>query len=203
MCASPRHTPTPSVRSSQVHLCQLHLHVNTSWQVERHQRVNDLRRGVSHVNEALVGPNLKVLSGILVNVWRAQDAENLLLGRQADRTSGDGLAGTASLHDLLGGGLQQRDLVRLQLHSDAFLGTVISSDIFLKFRHVLEDRSFSWCGFLGDLLGSRTQSNAIHHSLCLGWDQRTHLLNPNTWSGGRDSQKSGSCTKTCHRKQNH
>ena len=37
----------------------------------------------------------------------------------------------------------------------------------LKFRHVLEDRSFSWCGFLGDLLGSRTQSNAIHHSLCL------------------------------------
>src|SRR3954452_17240543 len=61
---------------------ELDLDVHTSGQVETHQRVNRLRRGVDDVDEALVGAHLEVLAGVLVLVGRANDAVDVLLRRQ-------------------------------------------------------------------------------------------------------------------------
>src|SRR3954471_23758506 len=61
---------------------ELDLDVDTGRQVEAHERVDGLRRGVNDVDEALVGAHLEVLAGVLVLVRRADHDEDVLLRRQ-------------------------------------------------------------------------------------------------------------------------
>src|ERR1035438_510596 len=69
-----------SVRPSE-----LDLDVDTCGQVQPHQRVDGLRRGVEDVNQALVRAHLEVLARVLVLVRRADDAVDVLLRGQRDR----------------------------------------------------------------------------------------------------------------------
>src|SRR3954468_12458383 len=64
---------------------ELDLDVDARRQVEPHERVDGLRREVEDVDEALVRAHLEVLAGVLVLVRRADDAVDVLLGRQRHR----------------------------------------------------------------------------------------------------------------------
>src|SRR5690349_9224401 len=69
-----------SVRSSE-----LDLDVDAGRQVEAHQRVHRLGRGVDDVDQPLVRAHLEVLARVLVLVRRADDAVHVLLGWQRHR----------------------------------------------------------------------------------------------------------------------
>src|SRR5689334_16786434 len=77
-----------SVRSSE-----LDLDVDAGRQVEAHQRVHRLGRGVDDVDQPLVRAHLEVLARVLVLVRRADDAVHVLLGWQRHR-AGHPRAGT-------------------------------------------------------------------------------------------------------------
>src|SRR4051812_19545677 len=64
---------------------ELDLDVDAGREVETHERVDGLRRGVEDVDQPLVGPHLEVLAGVLVLVRRADHAVDVLLGRQRHR----------------------------------------------------------------------------------------------------------------------
>src|SRR3954451_13269729 len=64
---------------------ELDLDVDAGRQVEPHERVDGLRRRVDDVDESLVGAHLEVLAAVLVLVRRADDAVDVLLGRQWHR----------------------------------------------------------------------------------------------------------------------
>src|SRR4051812_15157611 len=64
---------------------ELDLDVDTGRQVEAHERVDGLRRGIDDVDQALVRAHLEVLARVLVLVRRADDAVDVLLGRQRHR----------------------------------------------------------------------------------------------------------------------
>src|SRR3954454_17016011 len=64
---------------------ELDLDVDAGGEVEPHQGVDRLRRGVDDVDEALVGAHLEVLAGVLVLVGRADDAVDVLLRGQRHR----------------------------------------------------------------------------------------------------------------------
>src|SRR6476660_10380797 len=59
---------------------ELDLDVDAGGQVESHQRVDRLRRGVNDVDQTLVRAHLEVLARVLVLVGRADDAVDVLLG---------------------------------------------------------------------------------------------------------------------------
>src|SRR6476469_6936007 len=65
---------------------ELDLAVHVRRQVETHERVDGLRRGIDDVDEPLVRAHLEVLAAVLVLVGRPDDAEHVLLRRQRHRT---------------------------------------------------------------------------------------------------------------------
>src|SRR5450830_303962 len=65
---------------------ELDLDVHVGRQVETHERVDRLRRGIDDVDEPLVRAHLEVLAAVLVLVRRPDDAEDVLLRRQRHRT---------------------------------------------------------------------------------------------------------------------
>src|SRR6476469_2222702 len=64
---------------------ELDLDVDTGREVEPHQRVDGLRRGVDDVDQPLVRAHREVLAAVLVLVRRTDDAVDVLLGRQRHR----------------------------------------------------------------------------------------------------------------------
>ena len=97
---------------------ELDLDVDAGRQVETHQRVDRLRRGVDDVDEALVGAHLEVLAGVLVLVGRADDAVDVLLGRQRHR-AGDLRTRTGDrVHDLARRGVDHLVVVGLEPDAD-------------------------------------------------------------------------------------
>src|SRR5262249_51532917 len=65
---------------------ELDLDVDAGRKVEMHQRVDGLRRRLHDVDEPLVGPELEVLHGFLVDVRRADHAVDVPVDRQGDGT---------------------------------------------------------------------------------------------------------------------
>src|SRR3954447_168959 len=61
---------------------ELDLDVDAGREVEAQQRVDGLRGGVEDVDKPLVGPHLEVVARVLELVGRADDALDVLLGRQ-------------------------------------------------------------------------------------------------------------------------
>jgi hypothetical protein len=70
------------VSTAMIRSLELDLDVDVSWEVQAHQRINGLWSRVDDVNETLVGTHLKVLTAVLVLVWRANDRHDVLLGGQ-------------------------------------------------------------------------------------------------------------------------
>src|SRR5262245_11413918 len=64
---------------------ELDLDVDAGREVETHERVDGLRRGVEDVDEALVGTHLEVLARVLVLVRRLDDDVHVLLSGQRHR----------------------------------------------------------------------------------------------------------------------
>src|ERR1700729_3398924 len=72
---------------------ELDLDVDAGRKVEPHERVDGLGRRIDDVYQPLVRPHLEVLARVLVLVRRADDAVDVLLGRQR-HGAGDLGAGT-------------------------------------------------------------------------------------------------------------
>src|SRR5689334_14385883 len=116
---------------------ELDLDVDAGRQVETHQRVDGLRRGVDDVDETLVGAHLEVLAAVLVLVRRADDAVDVLLGRQGHR-AGDLRARTGDrVNDLARRGVDH--LVVIGLEPDADLLSRHSSQFVLTTRTAKSD----------------------------------------------------------------
>src|SRR3954449_13418553 len=89
--------------------------------VEALERVDRLRRGLMDVDEPLVRADLEVLARVLVLERRADDAVDVLLGRQRHRPR-DGRAGPrGGLDDLLGSRLDGRVVIGLEADADLVL----------------------------------------------------------------------------------
>src|SRR5688500_9467248 len=98
---------------------ELDLDVDARREVESHERVDRLRRGVEDVDEALVRAHLEVLAAVLVLVRRADDAVHVLLGRQRHRARDLGARTRHRLDDLARRAVD--DLVVVGLEPDADL----------------------------------------------------------------------------------
>src|SRR5215469_5970244 len=118
---------------------QLDLDVDTGWHVEPHQRVDRPRRRVDDVDQPLVRAHLEVLARVLVLVRRADDAVDVLFGRQRHR-AGDLSAGTNHRID---------DLPRPAVNDLVVIG--LEPDADLLSRHVA---SLSFCANPGRPPGS-------------------------------------------------
>src|SRR5258705_3389699 len=68
-------------------LRQLNLHIDAGGEIELHQRVDRLRRRLHDIEQPFIGPHLKLLARLLVDVRRAVDGELLNSRRQRDRTA--------------------------------------------------------------------------------------------------------------------
>src|SRR5690349_2526108 len=97
---------------------ELDLDVDAGRQVETHQRVDRLRRGVNDVDEALVGAHLEVLAGVLVLVGRADDAEDVLLRRQRHRAGHLRARTGHRVHDLPRRGVDHLVVIGLEPDAD-------------------------------------------------------------------------------------
>src|SRR5687767_5612207 len=131
---------------------ELDLDVDAGRQVEAHQGVDGLRGGVNDVDEALVGAHLEVLAGVLVLVRRANDAVDVLLGRQRHRAgdlrtrTGDGV------HDLPRRGVDH--LVVIGLEPDA--------DLLSRHRSLSSSISYAWSGFGSQPLVGERRLSLLH-----------------------------------------
>src|SRR6188768_4255913 len=97
---------------------ELDLDVDAGRQVEAHQRVDRLRRGVNDVDEPLVRAHLEVLAGVLVLVRRADDAVDVLLRRQRHRAGNLGTRPGNGVHDLPRRGVDHLVVIGLEPDAD-------------------------------------------------------------------------------------
>src|SRR5258706_13243288 len=115
------------VRMGDVTSLQLYLDVDAGRQVEPHQRVDRLGRGLMDVDQPLVGADLEVLAGVLVLEGATDHAIDVLLGRQRHGAR-DGCPGPlCRLDDRACREVDLRMVVPLQTDSDLLLSHVWST----------------------------------------------------------------------------
>src|SRR3954447_11350431 len=112
-------TVRPEVGVVMSEFLKLDLDVDARREVESHERVDGLWRGVEDVDEALVRAHLEVLARVLVLVRRADDAVHVLLGRQRHRARDLSARAGHRLDDLARRAVD--DLVVVGLEPDADL----------------------------------------------------------------------------------
>src|SRR3954447_1189426 len=115
---------------------QLDLDVDAGRQVEPHQRVDRLRGRRVDVDQALVRPDLEVLTGVLVLERRADHRVDVLLRGQRDRAGDGGPGALSSLDDRRRRPVERLVVVSLELDSDLLLSH--RGYLFL-FRYLLEE----------------------------------------------------------------
>src|SRR5690349_3467198 len=113
---------------------ELDLDVDTGRKVEAHQGVDGLGRGVDDVDQPLVGAHLEVLARVLVLVRRADDAVDVLLGRQRHRAGDLRTRAGDGVHDLARRGVDH--LVVIGLEPDA--------DLLSRHRSLSSSISYAW-----------------------------------------------------------
>src|ERR1700712_2442621 len=87
-------TPVRTLRS-----LQLDFDVHTGSQVELHQSIDCLRRGLDDVEQTLMRPDFELFAALLVDMRRAVHGETLDAGRQRDRTSDLGAGALGRVDD--------------------------------------------------------------------------------------------------------
>src|SRR5690554_3720770 len=97
---------------------ELDLDVHVRRQVESHERVDGLRRGIDDVDQALVGAHLEVLAAVLVLVRRTDDAEDVLLRRQRHRAHDRRARAGHRVDDLARRAVDDLVVVRLEPDAD-------------------------------------------------------------------------------------
>src|ERR1035441_2574489 len=124
-----------SVRPSE-----LDLDVDACGQVQPHQRVDGLRRGVDDVNQALVRAHLEVLARVLVLVRRADDAVDVLLRGQRDRPGNPRAGARHRVNDLPRRAVNDLVIVGLEPDADLLSRHVASPRLSIA----LSSLPFSW-----------------------------------------------------------
>jgi hypothetical protein len=99
-------------------LLQLDLDVNTSGQIQLHQRVNGFVRWVNDVHQALVGADFELVARGLVDVRRTQNVETLDAGWQRYWTLDDGAGALGCFDDFQGRLIDQFVIEGLQADAD-------------------------------------------------------------------------------------
>ncbi|CAA6605116.1 hypothetical protein MTBLM1_40320 [Rhodospirillaceae bacterium LM-1] len=106
------------VRMSVVPFLELDLDVHAGGEVELHQRVHRLGRGVNDVEKTLVRTDFELLARLLVNVRAAVHRKLLDAGGQRDRPANLGASPLGGIDDLARGLVQHAMIKRLQADAD-------------------------------------------------------------------------------------
>src|SRR5262245_3232014 len=96
---------------------QLDLDVHAGRQVELHQRVHGLRRGIDDIEQPLMRAHLELLTALLVDVRRTVHGEALDPRRQRDRPAHLGPGALRRVDDLARGRIEHAMVERLQANS--------------------------------------------------------------------------------------
>src|SRR5689334_13296545 len=97
---------------------ELDLDVHAGGEVELHQRIDGLRRGVDDVEHALVRAHLELLARLLVDVRRAVDREAFDARRQRDGPANLRAGPLRRRHDLACRGVEDAVVERLEAYAD-------------------------------------------------------------------------------------
>ena len=100
---------------------ELDLDIDTSRQVETHERVDGVGRRVEDVDEALVRAHLELLARVLVDVRRADDAIQVALRGQRNGTGHFGTRLLRGIDDELRGLVHDLMIVPLQADADLLI----------------------------------------------------------------------------------
>src|SRR5690349_10570038 len=100
----------------------LDLHVYPRRQIELHQRVHRIRRGLENIDEPLVRAHFELLARLLIHVRRAQNRPAVDRGGQRNRPRHVGAGALGRIHNLPRGLVQNAVVVRFQANSNAFSG---------------------------------------------------------------------------------
>src|SRR5262249_19116045 len=85
---------------------QLDLDVDAGREIELHQRIDRLRRGIDDVEQALVRTHLELLAALLVDVRRTVDGKALDPRRQRDGPTHFGAGSLGRVDDLARRGIE-------------------------------------------------------------------------------------------------
>lgn len=103
---------------------ELHLDfdVDTCWESQIRQRLNNLRRRPKDIDETLVNAHLELFAGVLVDERRAVDRELGDFGGQWDRSHGLAAVAFDGIGNLPSRLIDNLAVVRTQLDANALLG---------------------------------------------------------------------------------
>src|SRR6185295_18624165 len=100
------HVPLTCISFSPIRASELDLDVDPRGEIELHERVHRLRRGIDDIEQALVRAHLELLAALLVDVRRAVDREALDPRRQRDRPAHLGTGPFRRVDDLARGRIE-------------------------------------------------------------------------------------------------
>src|SRR3989338_1688967 len=92
---------------------QLDFHVHTGGEVELHQRIHGLVRGLDNVHDPLVRADLELVARLLVRMRRAIERVALDLGRQRNRPAHERARALGGVDNLLRRAVDQTMIERL------------------------------------------------------------------------------------------
>src|ERR1700693_4384717 len=104
----------------------LDLYVHTGGQIEFHQSVHSLLRGLENIEQTLVGANLKLLARFLVHVRRTQHAVLVFHRGQWNRARNLRPSAPRRIDNLTRGLVQDAVVIRLQPDSNSFFSNHVS-----------------------------------------------------------------------------
>src|SRR6476661_5734667 len=99
-------------------LSQFDLNVDAGSEIELHQRVHRLRRGLHDVEQPLVGPHLELLARLLVDVRRTVDGELLDTRRKGNGTANESTRAARRIGDVASRLVEHSMIERLQANPD-------------------------------------------------------------------------------------
>src|SRR5262245_61171123 len=107
---------------AMIRVLELDLDVDAGGQIQLHERVDGLGRGIDDVQETLVGAHLELLPGGLVHVRAAQDRPAIDDGGQEHGPGHAGARPPDRLHDLLHRAIEQVVIVGLEADANLLIG---------------------------------------------------------------------------------
>src|SRR5581483_9962 len=133
----------------------LDLDVHTRGQIELHQRIDRLLRGIEDVEQPLVRANLEGLARFLIDVRRPQHAVLVLDRRQRDRSCYLRSGAARGVHDLASGLVKNAVVISLQpdayslsyhvLSLKDLLRSVCRCVFKLRFNKFVSENRFKYC----------------------------------------------------------
>ncbi len=121
--------PQYTTRQADRALCELHLDFDTAGQFQFRECFDGVGFGRVDFDEALMGPKLELLARFFVDVWRAQDGEDLLFCRQRNRTHDMYLRLARGVDDLFRGFVDEVVVVRAEFDANFLIHACVILDV--------------------------------------------------------------------------